>query len=44
MELCNLLSSISKFSRYSKVYLEGDCLVIIDAETGYVDKTRIPKQ
>ena len=42
MELGNLLSSISKFSRYSKVYIEEDYLVII-ADDGYVDKTRIPK-
>lgn len=44
MELGDLLSSISNFSKYSKVYIEGDCLVIVDAETGYVDKTRIPKR
>lgn len=44
MELGNLLSSISNFSRYSKIYIEEDCLVIVDAETGYVNKIRIPKQ
>ena len=48
MTLGGLLSDISGFSKHSKVYIEEEYnnyyLIIIDAETGYYNKTRIPKK
>lgn len=43
MELTNLLSELSRLSKYSNVYIEENYLVVID-ETGYIAKIKIPKR